>query len=85
MSPGALKRMRHDLRTPFLAMQEALALLTDGVSGPISEQQRELLEVVRRNLQRLQGEVAVLLKVLEATKISSRQTTHQPSPRRPRE
>jgi len=83
MSPDALKRMRHDLRTPFLAMQEALALLSDGVPGPISEQQRELLEVVRRNLQRLQGEVDVMLKMLEADKLASQHTTRQP-PRPPK-
>ena len=73
MSPRALKRMRHDLRTPFVALQQALSLLSDGVSGPVSEQQRELLEVAQRNLQRLEGQVDVLLRALEAGKPASSQ------------
>lgn len=66
MDPGTLKHMRHGLRTPFVALQQALSLLSDGASGPVSEPQRELLEVAQRNLQRLQGEVDALLNLLEA-------------------
>ena len=84
LSLRALKRMRHDLLTPFIALHQALSLLSDGVSGPVSEPQRELLDVAQRNLQRLEGQMDVLLRALEAEQPASSLAHGQPRRRRPR-
>lgn len=57
----ALSKVRHELRTPMLAMREALSLLTDEVAGPLTEEQKRFVALVQRNLQRLQGLIEELL------------------------
>lgn len=59
-----LAKLTHELHTPLVAMQHALALLKDEVDGPLSEEQREYVAVTIRNLERLKGLISDLLDLL---------------------
>jgi signal transduction histidine kinase len=41
----------HDLRTPLSSVILATEHMTDGLAGPISDSQRELLDVIQRKLE----------------------------------
>ena len=56
-----LSKITHELHTPLVAMQHALALLNDGVAGPLSAEQREYVAITIRNLERLKGLIGDLL------------------------
>lgn len=43
----------HELRTPLTAVREGTALLLEEIPGPLTEGQREILDVVRNHSQRL--------------------------------
>ena len=53
LNTATIARVRHDLQTPVVTMQHALALLGDQVAGSLSEEQREFVGVAQRNLQQL--------------------------------
>lgn len=48
-----LSMMSHELRTPMEAMRHALAILIDGVAGPLTVEQQSFAGIVQRNLHRL--------------------------------
>lgn len=43
----------HELRTPLGAIKESIALISEGKIGPIDEKQREIIDVAKRNVERL--------------------------------
>ena len=43
----------HELRTPLTAIKEGIALVVDGLAGEINEEQKELLDISKRNVDRL--------------------------------
>ena len=51
----------HELRTPLTAIREGTALLLEGISGPLTKNQREILEVVRNHSQRLFQSISSIL------------------------
>lgn len=51
----------HELRTPLTAIREGTALLLEGISGPLTKSQREVLEVVRNHSQRLFHSISSIL------------------------
>jgi signal transduction histidine kinase len=51
----------HDLRTPLTAIKGAAENLLDGITGPLSADQREYVEIVRDHATRLSGTVNELL------------------------
>jgi two-component system sensor histidine kinase GlrK len=51
----------HELRTPLTAIREGTALLLEGISGPLTKSQREILEVVRNHSQRLSQSISSIL------------------------
>jgi two-component system sensor histidine kinase GlrK len=51
----------HELRTPLTAIREGTALLLEGISGPLTDSQREILEVVRNHSQRLFKSISSIL------------------------
>ena len=61
--PTALSKLRHELQTPVLAMQEALALLSEEVAGPLNEEQKRFIALSRRNLDRLHGLIEEILRL----------------------
>lgn len=53
LTPERLAQVSHELRTPLVAMKHALAILTEHVAGPLSEEQQEFAMISQRNLERL--------------------------------
>ena len=51
----------HELRTPLTAIREGTALLLEGIPGPLTKSQREILEVVRNHSQRLFQSISSIL------------------------
>lgn len=43
----------HELRTPLTAIKESIAIILDGVDGPITEEQSETLSLAKNNVDRL--------------------------------
>ncbi len=72
-----VSKVSHELRTPVVAMQHALSILSDGVAGPISEEQQKFVSLSQRNLERLNGLLNDLLDLskLEAKKMELRLET----------
>jgi signal transduction histidine kinase len=51
----------HDLRTPMTSVKGAAQNLLDGIAGPLSDAQRDYVEIVRDHADRLVGAVSELL------------------------
>ncbi len=51
----------HELRTPLTAIREGTALLLEGIPGPLTKSQSEILEVVRNHSQRLFQSISSIL------------------------
>ena len=51
----------HELRTPLTAVREGTALLLEGIPGPLTDSQREILEVVRSHSDRLFQAISSIL------------------------
>jgi len=51
----------HELRTPLTAIREGTALLLEGIPGPLTNSQREILDVVRNHSQRLYHSITSIL------------------------
>lgn len=60
-----LQQASHELKTPLTAIREASELLNDGVTGKLSEQQTDVIRILRDNSLRLQKMVENLLKYTE--------------------
>ncbi len=58
-----VSRLTHDLRTPLVAADRMLNLITQGTMGPISDEIKEALEVTSRSNQNLLQLVNMLLEV----------------------
>lgn len=67
-----LSSVTHELRTPLVAMQHSLSIMLDGITGQLSDSQREFLAIAQRNLDRLNRMINDLLDVakLEARKMA---------------
>lgn len=50
----------HELKTPLASIHEAAELLADEIAGPITDQQREVIEILRKN----SGQLARLIENL---------------------
>ncbi|HBZ55895.1 MAG TPA: hypothetical protein DEO88_10860 [Syntrophobacteraceae bacterium] len=51
----------HELRTPLTAIREGTSLLLEEVSGPITDSQRDILEVVRSHGDQLYNSISTIL------------------------
>jgi signal transduction histidine kinase len=58
----------HELRTPLTSIQGYVHLLHEGEAGELSEEQRELLEIVRNNAERL---LALINELLDLSRIEA--------------
>lgn len=56
------RHVSHELKTPLASIQESVALLRDGVAGPVNAEQLQLLAINNSNCQRLQGLIDELLR-----------------------
>jgi two-component system sensor histidine kinase GlrK len=73
-----LRHVSHELKTPLAALREGVALLEDGVTGPLTENQREVARILRHNTVMLQGQIEDLLRfnaaAFEARRLVRRKT-----------
>lgn len=62
----------HELRTPLVAVKQAIFLLTDKTTGTINDQQEKMLHIVKRNIERLSKFINDLLEMqkIESGKLS---------------
>ncbi len=57
-----LRHVSHELKTPLSALREGVALLDDGVAGPLTDNQREVARILRDNTATLQQRIEDLLR-----------------------
>jgi two-component system sensor histidine kinase GlrK len=57
-----LRYTSHELKTPLAALREGVALLEDGVTGPLTADQREIARILGHNTATLQGQIEALLR-----------------------
>ncbi|MBV1788311.1 HAMP domain-containing histidine kinase [Marinobacterium sp. D7] len=60
------REVSHELKTPLTNLMEAVALLRDEVTGPLTVQQREVVEIMRASTQELRQRIEDLLRYNEA-------------------
>lgn len=72
-----LSVLAHELRTPLAVVQEGISQFSDGVLGPITEEQRASCQTITESVARLSG---LLDKVLLATKILAGQLVCSKTP-----
>ena len=58
----------HELRTPLTAIKEGIALVVDGLAGEINAEQKELLGISKKNVDRL---ARLINDVLDFQKLDS--------------
>ena len=73
-----LRHVSHELKTPLAALREGVALLQDGVTGVLSDNQREVARILRHNTDVLQRQIEDLLRfnaaAFEARRLVRRKT-----------
>jgi len=57
-----LRYTSHELKTPLAALREGVALLEDGVAGPMTADQREIARILGHNTATLQSQIEALLR-----------------------
>ena len=62
------EKVSHDLKTPLSSMQETISAMADGVAGPVTPKQRQLLEMNLESGQRLS---TMLTKLLDLSRIEA--------------
>lgn len=62
----------HELRTPLVAVKQAVSLLVDKTAGAVNEQQEKMLQLMKRNIERLSKFINDLLDMqrIESGKLS---------------
>ena len=61
----------HELRTPLMAIKEGISLVSDGTAGKLNKDQKEFLDIAKRNVDRLTRLINDVLELqrLEAGKL----------------
>jgi len=68
MKNDFVSKVSHDLKTPLSSMQETISVLLDEIPGPLTEKQRQLLQLNRDSGKRLAG---MLSKLLDLSRIEA--------------
>jgi two-component system sensor histidine kinase GlrK len=68
MKRDFVSKVSHDLKTPLSSMQETIGVLLDELPGPLTDKQRQLLELNRDSGRRLS---AMLGKLLDLSRIEA--------------
>lgn len=66
MKTRLVSNISHELRTPTAVVKEFLALLKDGVAGPLTVEQQQLVDLIKVNVDRLGRLVENLLTLARA-------------------
>lgn len=76
MKSEFVSQISHDLRTPLTVIKGSLDNLRDGITGDLTEKQRDYLNRMSKNTDRLAGLISNLLEVsrLESGRISLKRT-----------
>ena len=67
-----LRHVSHELKTPLAAMQEGSSLLAEEVPGPLTPEQRRIVNILQSNSRRLQDLIDGLLRLQQAGHIAER-------------
>ncbi|MGH8493221.1 MAG: sensor histidine kinase [Moraxellaceae bacterium] len=57
-----LRHISHELKTPLAALREGASLLEEGVAGPLTPRQAEVVRILRQHTLTLQGQIEDLLR-----------------------
>lgn len=57
-----LRHVSHELKTPLAALREGVSLLEEGVTGTLSDDQKEVARILRQNTVLLQSQIEDLLR-----------------------
>jgi two-component system sensor histidine kinase GlrK len=57
-----LRHVSHELKTPLASLREGVSLLEEEVAGVLTEQQREIAQILRQNTSVLQAQIEDLLR-----------------------
>ena len=68
MKSNFISMVSHELRTPLTAIKEGIAIVHDEATGPINDDQKEFLEIAKRNVDRL---ARLINDVLDFQKLES--------------
>jgi len=68
MKQDFVSKVSHDLKTPLSSMEETISVLLDELPGPLTDKQRQLLELNRDSGKRL---AAMLSKLLDLSRIEA--------------
>jgi len=68
MKSEFISNVSHELRTPMTAIKEGIGLVLGGLSGDINEEQKELLGIAKKNIDRL---TRLINNVLDFQKLDS--------------
>lgn len=73
-----LRHVSHELKTPLASLREGVALLEDGVLGPLEPEQREVTAILAHSAHTLQARIEQLLR-LNASQFDARSLHLQPT------
>ncbi|MDZ4281471.1 MAG: ATP-binding protein [Hydrogenophaga sp.] len=73
-----LRHISHELKTPLASLHEGVAVLGDGVAGPLNPNQAEVVNILQHNTLMLQHQIEALLRfnaaAFEARQLKREQT-----------
>lgn len=72
-----MRHVSHELKTPLASLREGIALLRDGVVGPLSREQQEVAAIVEHNARLLQSRIEQLLD-FNAIRFDAARLTRRP-------
>ena len=73
-----LRHISHELKTPLASLHEGVAVLGDGVAGPLNPSQAEVVSILQHNTQLLQHQIEALLR-FNAAAFEARQLRREPT------
>lgn len=73
-----LRHVSHELKTPLAALREGVAILEEGVAGPLTPNQTEVARIIGHNVQTLQTQIEDLLR-FNAAAFDARRLVRRPT------